>query len=170
MTPAPASRASIRPVRPEEWERARDLRLRALEDSPDAFGATLEHERTFGEAEWRSWVSGWKGTTNVFLTAEDGETWLGMAVGSVSDGDPVGHLYAMWVEPDARRSGLGTTLVDGVLAWAREAGVPEIELGVTENHGGAVAFYERMGFADTGQRHPLRDGHPLSVRVLRRAP
>ncbi len=164
------SRPSIRPVRPEEWERARELRLRALADAPDAFGGTLEEERPLGEAEWRSWISGWEGATNRMVVAEDGDAWLGLAVGSITDGDPVGHLYAMWVEPRVRRTGIGRALVDAVLEWARDAGAAEVELGVTGANAGPVAFYERMGFADTGERHPLREGHPLVVRVLRRMP
>jgi len=36
----------IRPVAREEWERVRDLRLHALADAPDAFGSTLERERS----------------------------------------------------------------------------------------------------------------------------
>ena len=41
-------------------------------------------------------------------------------------------------------------------------------LGVTETNDGAVGFYEHLGFADTGERYPLREGSPLTCRLLRR--
>jgi ribosomal protein S18 acetylase RimI-like enzyme len=41
-------------------------------------------------------------------------------------------------------------------------------LAVTETNTGATTFYERLGFADTGEREPLREGTELRVRILRR--
>ena len=41
-------------------------------------------------------------------------------------------------------------------------------LGVTETNAGAAAFYEQLGFADTGERDPLREGSELRVRIFRR--
>src|SRR4029453_6507581 len=72
----------IRPVTREEWERVRDLRLHALADAPDAFGSTLERERSLGRPGWIAWIEGWEGATNVLFVAERGDRWIGMAVGS----------------------------------------------------------------------------------------
>ncbi len=41
-------------------------------------------------------------------------------------------------------------------------------LAVTESNDGAAAFYEHLGFVDTGEREPLREGSELRVRILRR--
>jgi ribosomal protein S18 acetylase RimI-like enzyme len=158
----------VRTARPGEWRRVRELRLRALADSPDAFGSTLEHERGHAKREWLRWISGWESAVNRMVVAVDGDEWIGMAVGSRSGDDERAHLYAMWVDPHARRTGVGRRLVDAVLAWAGAEGAMEIELGVTAINRDAVVFYERLGFADTGERHPLRDGSPLEVVVMRR--
>jgi GNAT superfamily N-acetyltransferase len=158
----------VRTARPDEWRRVRDLRLRALEDSPDAFGSTLERERAYAKREWLQWISGWERAVNRLLVAIDGQAWIGMAVGSRADDDERAHLYAMWVDPVSRRAGVGRRLVEVVLAWAEAEGATEIELGATAINRDAVVFYERLGFADTGARHPLRDGSPLEVVVMRR--
>ncbi|MGH2672455.1 MAG: GNAT family N-acetyltransferase, partial [Actinomycetota bacterium] len=154
-------------ARPDEWRRVRDLRLRALEDSPDAFGSTFERERGHQRRDWLRWISGWESAVNRLVVAIDGDEWIGMAVGSRTGDVDRAHLYAMWVDPRARRGGVGRRLVDAVLAWAGAEGATEIELGVTATNHAAVEFYEGLGFADTGERRALRDGSPLEVVVMR---
>jgi GNAT superfamily N-acetyltransferase len=153
----------------DDWPRLREIRLRALADSPDAFGSTLERERGFGDDRWREWIRGWQGATNQLVAAADGERWIGIAVGSVPEGDEVAHLYAMWVEPAARGRGTGRALVEAVVAWALGRGARAVELGVTEGNAAAEALYRGCGFEDTGVTEPLRDGSALTLRVLRRS-
>ena len=43
---------TIRPVRAGEWRLVRDVRLRSLADSPEAFGAWLADESTMPDAVW----------------------------------------------------------------------------------------------------------------------
>jgi len=162
----------VRLARRGEWERVRDLRLRSLEEAPGAFGSTLERERAFGRPEWVGWIDGLEGATNALYVAEaeDGERWVGMAVGSRTGEERRAHLYAMWVDPVWRTRGVGALLVHEVLRWARSWGARSVVLGVTETNDGAARFYERLGFADTGLRHPLREGSSLLVRIMRREP
>jgi ribosomal protein S18 acetylase RimI-like enzyme len=153
-----------------DWPRLREIRLRALEDAPDAFGSTLEHERAYDEGEWLGWIRGWnEATTNHVVVATEAERWVGLAVGSHAVGDRVAHVYAMWVEPSARGRGLGRELVEAVAAWALERGADDLELGVTEGNAAAEALYRAAGFTETGVVEPLRAGSPLTLRVLRRS-
>jgi ribosomal protein S18 acetylase RimI-like enzyme len=165
-----ASSERIRRVTREEWERVRQLRLRALADAPDAFGSTLERERSLARPEWIAWIEGWEGATNAMFVAERGDRWIGMAVGSRTGEENDAHLYGMWVDPTCRGAGVGALLVEGVLTWARSWCARSVILGVTETNDGASGFYEHLGFADTGERYPLREGSPLTCRVLRREP
>ena len=43
----------VRRLRPDEWRDLRALRLRALEDAPDAFGATLAEEAAEPDLTWQ---------------------------------------------------------------------------------------------------------------------
>jgi ribosomal protein S18 acetylase RimI-like enzyme len=158
----------IRLATQEEWERLRDLRLRSLADAPDAFGSTLEFERGHDEAAWVGWIEGWEGSRNALFIAERGAEWIGMAVGS-RDGDQAdAHLYGMWVDPAWRGRGIGARLVDRVLGWAGSWAARSVVLAVTETNAGAAVFYERLGFVDTGERFPLREGSDLTTRVMSR--
>ena len=40
-------------VHAADWARLRDIRLKALIDSPHAFGGTFENESAFDEDRWR---------------------------------------------------------------------------------------------------------------------
>ena len=157
-----------RRVTRDEWERVRELRLRALAVRALTVERRAERVGRVGEVEWVGWIEGWSGSRNVLFVAEDGERWVGMAVGSRAGDEPDAHLYGMWVEPSRRSSGIGASLVEQVLGWARARDVRSVILGVTETNAGAAAFYEQLGFADTGERDPLREGSELRVRVFRR--
>jgi GNAT superfamily N-acetyltransferase len=56
------------------------------------------------------------------------------------------------------RHGVSARSVEVVLRWARSWGARWVGLGVTETNDGAAGFYEHLGFADTGERYPLREG------------
>lgn len=72
-----------------------------------------------------------------------------------SDG-PVALLDEMYVEPARRGSGLGSAILEHMIATCRELGVAEIEINVDESDADAMRFYERHGFAngdpDTGEK------------------
>jgi GNAT superfamily N-acetyltransferase len=158
----------VRRAEADEWQRFRAIRLRALEDAPDAFGGAAAHERGFDEDRWRSWFEGWDGGRNAVFVAEDGDRWIGVAVGS-NDADGHAHLYAMWTEPVERGRGVGRALVETVVAWAREeSDADALELWVTEGNEAAVALYRSCGFAPTGARSVLREGSDIATVAMSR--
>jgi ribosomal protein S18 acetylase RimI-like enzyme len=145
---------AIRVVQDEEWERARDLRLRALADAPEAFGSSLKEEEHGSESEWRKWIA--PTDSGVwFVEATDDDEFVAMAIGSVDDPSKTAHLFGMWVEPERRRSGIGKRLVETVIEWGRARGAVRIELEVNGLTRPAVALYQACGFAPTGHSRPL---------------
>jgi ribosomal protein S18 acetylase RimI-like enzyme len=55
-------------------------------------------------------------------------------------------LEDIFVEPEARGSGLGRALAEAALARARERGCARVELDVNEANAAALALYESLGF------------------------
>jgi GNAT superfamily N-acetyltransferase len=136
---------------PDEWERLRAVRVRALRDAPDAFTSTL------AEAEARS-PRGWT------HQLEDLPTWIavidgadvGMVRGSNDDDrEATVWLISMWVAPEARRRGVGGRLIDAVVDWARAGGARRVLLEVADWNTAAAALYERKGFKANGRSNML---------------
>ena len=153
---------TIREVRPDEWQAWRALRLRALADTPDAFGETLERARTYDEATLRQLTAPRADSTRL-LAERDGVP-VGMCVLVIAADQRAANLYAMWVAPEARGTGVGRALVEAALVWARGRAALEVTLHVTQDP--ARRLYERCGFVDTGRREPLRPGSAVESRVM----
>jgi GNAT superfamily N-acetyltransferase len=150
----------------DDWATFREVRLTSLLEEPDAFGSTYGEESSQTERSWRDWAAGrWRGgTAAVFLARHGDGRPVGTATVAEFDAEPgIAHVYAMWVAPDARRAGVGRALIDAATAWARGRGCHRLVLSVTETNLAARSFYAAVGFAETGERTPLRDGSDLQV-------
>ena len=148
----------IRPVRSDEWEKVRDLRLEALKDTPIAFGERYEDAVRLSDEVWRvrtARSARGQTTTKWVAEAADGR-WVGTMTG-YKDGARDGWVIAVYVAPDFRGRAAGVTdrLLDAVLDWGRnEAGVARLVLEVREDNEAARRFYTRRGFAETGNTQP----------------
>jgi ribosomal protein S18 acetylase RimI-like enzyme len=163
-----ASTLTIRRFTPDEWWLYRDLRLRALQDSPDAFGSTYAQECHRTDSDWGTRLA--RGATSrrdlPLLAEVNGEpgglAWVRIEEDALS----VAHLYQMWVAPDRRGQGVGRALLDAAVEWARTAGTHALMLDVTVSNGPALHLYERAGFVAIGDPKPLRPGSSLQSRSM----
>jgi RimJ/RimL family protein N-acetyltransferase len=160
----------IRRAEPGDWRALREVRLAALEDSPDAFGSTLERERDADRTHWLGWIAGdgWEGDVATFV-ADERSGFVGVATGFHPDDErAVAHLFGMWVRPDRRSEGIGRELVAAVVEWARrQPRVDRIVLRVTTTNEAAVRFYASCGFVATPDPpEPLREGSDLSTCTM----
>jgi ribosomal protein S18 acetylase RimI-like enzyme len=141
----------VRELRPDEWREARDLRLRALADSPTAFLRTLAEAQALTDEEWRARAAADPRHASFVVEVDGGLA--ASATGLLEDGEAL--LVAMWVAPEHRRRGIGRALVEAAVAWARAQGAATVTLEVNEALAPARALYERAGFRATGARRPL---------------
>jgi RimJ/RimL family protein N-acetyltransferase len=133
----------------------------------------------------------WLLTTEVWRSVSDERRYLrsvrrhpDAAVYVVLDGDrivgrlslardphPASHHVAdlgLMVAAGHRRRGIGRTLLEQALTWAREAGVHKLELHVFPWNEPAIALYESFGFVREGLRrgHYLRDGAEVDAILM----
>jgi GNAT superfamily N-acetyltransferase len=158
---------SVRRIRADEGLELRALRLRALADSPMAFGSTLAREEAFAEHVWHERAAGGAaaGDRVTFIAERDGR-WIGLATGLADDPDGSGPLLVgMFVDPAERGRGVGVALVEAVTDWARTRGTAPLSLWVTSSNAPAIALYERCGFRAAGDVRPL--GHTSSLTEVK---
>lgn len=153
-----SSPVSVAVVRDGDAPRLRELRLRALADSPQAFAGTAEQEAQLPASHWEELArQSADGDHVAIYVAVDGERWLAMGAGRWYDRDrAIAQLWGMWVDPALRGSGLGERLVTHVREWAVAHGARFLRLGVVTRDDDATGFYERLGFVRTGEAGPMR--------------
>jgi ribosomal protein S18 acetylase RimI-like enzyme len=133
----------------------KEVRLRALQDTPSAFGSTFARESQLTDAEWIDRAIRWDGEKGIGFLAMDEGVACGIA-GSFLDANDAtrAQLISMWTAPTHRQQGVGHLLVDEVAAWARLRGARTLQLMVTSVNEPAMRFYERLGFMRTGRTGP----------------
>ena len=133
----------------------KDVRLRALQEAPYAFGSTYARESAFTDSEWVGRLDRWNGVRGAGFIAVDDGIPCGIAGALLDENDPTrADLVSMWTAPSHRQSGVGRRLVNQVLDWTRSRYVGTLLLMVTSNNAGAIRFYEKLGFARTGRTEP----------------
>jgi len=165
-----SSHVLIRPFQSTEWLLYRELRLRALADSPDAFARTLAEEQDRSDEERAQRLANTVNSPDwLALVALDAERPVGIAFAQLdSQAREIVHLYSMWVDPAARRAHIGNSLVERVIQWSTELGAQRIVLQVTDGNAAARRLYENAKFLSTGQRTPLRETAELLVVTMQR--
>lgn len=131
------------------------VRLRALQDTPAAFGSTYARESQFTDADWQQRAANLCTPHSIGYLAYDHDNYCGIAVSFLNQQNPQhAELMSMWVAPEQRRNNTGRLLVDAIVAWARSAGAHTLQLMVTSKNLAAIAFYQRLGFTPTGRTEP----------------
>jgi predicted GNAT family acetyltransferase len=147
---------TVRRVRPEDAARVRALRLEMLADSPLAYLETIDQAAARPHAEVQARIaSNATGPASGQFLAEAGHRLVGQAAAFAPPGTyGITLIYAVYITPDWRGTGVLGQLVDAVAGWSRESGRPHLELEVVVGNDRAVRAYQRLGFSDTGRRAP----------------
>lgn len=138
---------SVERIRAEEWGLLREIRLRSLLDSPDAFGQRYEDAAANTDEDWistaRASADGERRSWFIARTDED----VPLGVVQARRRPPSDCLlFSMWVAPEARRLGVGGMLVDAVQDWGSGWGAERVVLWVLGANESAMRFYNRIGF------------------------
>jgi len=143
---------AIRAVRAGEWRVVREIRLRALEESPEAFGSTFAAERSLPDREWIERTERYaQGGGSAAFVAETPAGWIGFVMARLDEQDRArAGLFGLWVDPARRASGVGMALTKAVIVWAPAQGARTLGLWVVASNSAAVELYRRVGFEETG--------------------
>lgn len=145
----------VRVLTPDEWQEYREVRLRALRESPEAFVASAAEEEAFEDDRWKQRM---ERSRRILALDEENQV-----VGVVSIGTGhrtnipgAGELFGLWVAPARRGSGVARRLLEKAAKVGREVGLRQMVYWVGTDNGRAVAFASSFGFRPTDDRREMR--------------
>ena len=151
-------RLDVTRVRPELWQRLREIRLAALADVPEMFGSTLERELAFAADEWRRRAA----RPATFLAARGG---VDVGLAGVYDFDGEWCVMGMWIAAPARGTGVVEALLAECESTVVSAGAERVALWVMADNPRGLRAYARLGYVGTGERQHVRDGRDQLLMV-----
>ena len=163
---------SIRTVRQEEWPDFREVSLQMLADAPQAYLETLSEAQARTPEQWQALVAQLCDISQGGAFFAEDQAGICGCVRVVTDPRlPPEAVMAseLWVAPHQRGKGVGRSLMDAATAWAQSFGAAQIILGVTGSNTSVLAFYQRLGYQDTGRRLTLPSNTTLEIKILGRA-
>ena len=113
-------------------------------------------------------------TSDTWVAEEDGEVlgWISAGRSRDSDASPSsGELWAMYVDPQHWRGGIGRLLWHEAEGHLRTVGFSEVTLWVLKENAQAIAFYESNGFIiEPGREKAITRGGAelLEIRLRKR--
>ena len=126
-----------------EAARLRDLRLRALADSPDAFGADYKVESEKSIEYWQEYLD----KTNWCFVVVDGKDVGLLAVDKAGlDRNSSCWLSSWWLDESARGQGIPKLMLDWLDNLCLEKDWKRQGLGVWPENERAIAAYLKLGF------------------------
>lgn len=148
-------RITIKPIAKDSIASFKTTRLRALQDTPLAFGSTYSHESQLSDADWKERVARYSSERAIGYLAWDDKQTCGIVGCFLDDNDPAtAHIVSMWIAPRYRKIGIGRMLIETVIQWADAQKIKTLFLMVTSCNLDAIHFYERLGFTQTGRIEP----------------
>jgi GNAT superfamily N-acetyltransferase len=166
---------AISRIGPADGAVLREVRLRGLAESPDAFGQSRSDAEQQAPDEWnvlaRQAASGNRRAVFFARTSVEGGSpsqVLGVVLGRRRPPDTV-MVFSMWVDPDARRSGIGRRLIEAVERWAAGWGANTTVLWVFATNEPAIRFYRCLGFELQDAGPDAEAGAPHGALAMRRS-
>ena len=137
----------------KDLDRLRALRLAALKDTPDAFGAKYEDESKKPESEWSDRL---KNTHWCFVVADGVDVGLLAVDRAEQDRNSDCWLSSWWLSEDFRGSGIPKLMLNWVEQLCIENNWKRIGLGVWPENLRARAAYKKLGFTEAEKLLPSR--------------
>jgi RimJ/RimL family protein N-acetyltransferase len=151
MIETPRGTVTIRLSTPDDADLYRALRLKALQDHPEVFGADYESNLSYTSEFWRQRLTPSQTAAN--YVADVGGELVGMTVVRRDEGAKVQHnggIFSVYIHPDWRGMGIMDGLLTACIDWAREHEILILKLSVTSVNTAAIRVYLRHGFSVYG--------------------
>jgi RimJ/RimL family protein N-acetyltransferase len=137
----------------DDVDRLRTLRIAALKDTPDAFGAKYEDEVNKPISEWQDRL---KNTHWCFAVADGVDVGLLAVDRAEKDRNSDCWLSSWWIRDEFRGSGIPKLMLTWLEQLCKENSWKKIGLGVWPDNLRAIAAYKKLGFTEAEELLPSR--------------
>jgi ribosomal protein S18 acetylase RimI-like enzyme len=160
---------TIRKITADDWKLYKQIRLKALTESPDSFGSTFDKEAAFSDEQWKARLSKTAEVPQkITLVAFSVTKPLGLASGIILQSeDQIAQVNQIWVASDFRLMGVGQELLRGIVYWASTLNQKSLVLSVTADNAEAISLYEKFGFITVRHAMSLPSDSHLLVQTMR---
>ena len=138
-------------LRQDEWERLSAIRIRALTENPEAFGANLAEVKKQSKEVWLKLYG-----KEDYLVASINDVDVGMLYIEVLKGDHGATCWigGCWTDPNFRGNGVMRALFNYIDMHAQEKSWIRQGLGVWVDNLVAINAYKSLGFTFAGEKMP----------------
>ena len=143
----------IRPARPDDVEALVALVESAYRGDSSRVGWTTEADLLEGQRTDPEEV---RSVLEHVLVTEDADGLVGCCTLVPKDGHAYFGMFA--VRPGVQGGGVGSALLEAAERRAAEHGLPHVDMTVISSRSELIAYYERRGYVDTGERRPFPYG------------
>lgn len=130
----------------------RTIRLEGLQKHPEAFASSYEEEVEFSIGKFESRLNEEASYT---FGAFDRERLLGVVTLVIEKKSKLkhrAHIFAMYVNPESRKLGIGKSLMLAAIEKAKtREGIEQVYLTVTSSNETAKKLYQSLGFEKYGE-------------------
>jgi ribosomal protein S18 acetylase RimI-like enzyme len=137
----------IREAQPSDAVQYRELRLKALQDTPTAFSADYQANLNQPMSHWENRLR--PDEYGRIFFAEHAGTLIGMTGVLQRQSPKTRHnadIYSVYVQLEWRGLRIAEKLIEACVGWAKARDVNILKLGVTTSNISALHLYERCGF------------------------
>ena len=147
-------------------ERFRALRLKALQECPDAFTSSYAHDHIQPLDWYREMLR-----EQAIFAYGDSVQLLAMAGLHVAKRQEKivhkGLLWGVYADASLRGKGVMRMLLEQLMAHAQASGLELLQLGVGTYNTGAIKLYQSLGFVEYGvEKHALKMGERYIDEIL----
>ncbi len=125
------------------------IRLEALKKEPEAFASHHDDWAALNDDAWLARLIG--GHAHGALIGDEIVGLIGLLPEQPKKMRHRGSIVMVYLRADQRGSGLARTLLNAIIAKARELGLAQLELSVSAENPADIRFYEREGFSIYGR-------------------
>lgn len=146
---------TVRRLAEDEWPTYRDMRLTALQESPEAFVNSYAEEQEYGEELWRARML----RAERFIATHAGEDVgiLSLRPADVEFEEDAAEVFGLWVRADLRGKGVSVALFQEIAEKAMEAGYRHMVYWVGTDNARAIGFATGRGFRPSEHRRPMHE-------------